>query len=668
MRRCLALVGLFASSLLAQPQPFDAAAMMQLARLSDPQISPDGKTVAFVSQTIDVTANKKPKEIYTVPLSGGPPRSLGEGDRPRWLRDSHYLVFTGTRGGASQIWMMNEDGVDAHAITSLATEADGAIISPDSKYIVFTSAVYPDCGADDACNAQHIAAEKDQPKARIYNSLLYRHWTDWQSARRTHLLSMPVSGGKTVDLTPGAIDVPPFSLGGPDDYVISPDSQEVCYVENTADVPAISTNTDLFVVRIEGGEARRITTNPAADMSPRYSPDGRYIAYRSQTRPGYESDRFTLLLLERTTGKVTVLTDLLDRWVNSFVWSPDSQRIFFTAMDRGRQPIQFLEIAGGGTRVAVSGESVLDDMQFTPDGKTLVFTRQSGASPVEIVRAASSGGAPQVLTHFNDAVLAAHPTAPLEELWTKGAEDAQVQSFLVKPPNFNAAKKYPVLLLIHGGPQGEWAQSWTYRWNAQVFAGAGYVVVMPNPRGSVGYGQKFIDDINGDWGGRAYADVMAVADRVAALPYVDKDRMAAAGGSYGGYMVDWILGHTNRFKALIAHAGVYDLRSEAGATEELWFPKWEFAGMPWENPEMYDRWSPSHFAREFKTPTLVIHGELDFRVPYTQGLELFTALQLQKVPSRLLIYPDEGHFILKPQNSMLWYKTFIDWIDTWTKK
>jgi dipeptidyl aminopeptidase/acylaminoacyl peptidase len=358
----------------------------------------------------------------------------------------------------------------------------------------------------------------------------------------------------------------------------------------------------------------------------------------------------------------------MDRWVNSFVWEPGSKTIFFTAEDRGRQGIQFLPIDGGGTKVAISGDNTLDDMQFTPDGKTIVFTRQSGASPVEICTASSKGGPPTVLTHFNDAILSSHQLTAYEELWTKGSEDAQVQSFIVKPPGFDPAKKYPLLMLIHGGPQGAWSQSWSYRWNAQVFAAAGYVVVMPNPRGSTGYGQKFIDDINSDWGGRAYEDIMAVTEKVAALPYVDSDRMAAAGGSYGGYMIDWILGHSNKFKALVSHAGVYDLRSEAGATEELWFPKWEFSGMPWDSPEVYNKWSPSMFVNEFRTPTLVIHGELDFRVPYTQGLQLFTALQLQKVPSKLLIYPDEGHWILKPQNSLLWYKTFIGWIDTWTKK
>jgi dipeptidyl aminopeptidase/acylaminoacyl peptidase len=297
----------------------------------------------------------------------------------------------------------------------------------------------------------------------------------------------------------------------------------------------------------------------------------------------------------------------------------------------------------------------------------MVFTRQSGSQPTDIVRGSSSGGAPVALTHFNDEVLAAHPTAAYEEFSTQGAEETQVQTFLLKPPGFDAAKKYPALILIHGGPEGEWGQSWSYRWNAQVFAAEGYVVAMPNPRGSIGYGQKFTDDVNQDWGGRAFQDIMAVTDAVAALPYVDKDHMSAAGASYGGYMINWILGHSDRFKALVSHDGVYDLRSEAEGTEEIWFPKWEFGGMPWENPDGYEKFSPSNSAKNFKTPTLVIHGELDFRIPYSQGLELFTALQMQKVPSRLLVFADEGHWVLKPRNSELWYKTVLNWLDTYTK-
>lgn len=532
-----------------------------------------------------------------------------------------------------------------------------------------TSNVFPECGADDVCNQKHIDAEKDSKvKARLINGLLYRHWTTWEGKTRSHLLSISLADGKTADLTPGDREVPPFSLGGPDDYAISPDGGEVSFAMNTDDIPAAGTNNDIFVVAIEGGMSHKITSNPGADTSPLYSPDGKYLAYRSQSRGGYESDKWRLMVLDRATGKLTIPTDAVDRSVNSFVWEPNSKRIFFTVEDRGHQAIQFVAVEGGGVRVAVTGNNTLDDMQFTPDGRTIVFTRQSGDSPAEICKASSSGGAAVPLTHLNDALLGQYQLTALEDFYVAGAENTQVQSFLVKPPDFNASRKYPVLMLIHGGPEGDWGESWTYRWNAQVFAAAGYVVIMPNPRGSTGYGQKFTEDIQLDWGGKPYDDLMAVTDYVAKLPYVDADRMAAAGGSYGGYMVDWILGHTNRFKCLISHAGVFDLREEAESTEELWFPAWEFGGMPWDNPEVYDKWSPSHFVKEFQTPTLVIAGELDFRVPYTQSLELYTSLQMRKVPSQLLEFPDEGHWILKPQNSRLWYKTFIDWVDNWTKK
>jgi dipeptidyl aminopeptidase/acylaminoacyl peptidase len=661
---------LLVPAIFAQKQPFDANALMQLVRISDPQLSPDGRWVAFSTQTIDVEKNSKPKQIYIVPLSGGAPRNIADAaERPRWSPDSKRIAFVSDRNGSAQIWIMDADGANPKQITNLSTEAGGVLYSHDGKNLVFTSDVFPDCGADDACNRQKLDAEKNNKvKARTITGLLYRHWTTWQTARRMHLLVVSVDGGAAKDLTPGNRDVPPFSLGGPDDYAISPDGTEVCYAMISDDVPAISTNSDLYAVPIAGGQSKKITVNPAADNSPQYSPDGKYLAYRAQVRPGYESDRWRLMLIERATGKLTNLTEPIDRWVGSFAWGPDSSRLFFTIQDRGRQYIQFISVNGGAAPVALSGESYLDDMQLTPDGKSMVYTRQSGSSPVEIFRAASGGGAETALTQLNDAVLSAHQLTTLEEFWVDGAENARVQMFIVKPPNFDSQKKYPALMLIHGGPQGSWGQDWTYRWNAQVFAAAGYVVAMPNPRGSTGYGQRFIDEINGDWGGRAYDDIMAATDYTAKLPYVDADHIAAAGGSYGGYMIDWILGHSQRFKALVSHAGVYDLRSEATETEELWFPAWEFAGMPWENPEMYGRWSPSLFVKEFHTPTLVFHGELDFRVPYGQGLQLFTALQLQKVPSKLIVFPDEGHWVLKPQNALFWYKNVIDWIDTWTKK
>jgi dipeptidyl aminopeptidase/acylaminoacyl peptidase len=660
--------------LFAQKRPFDASSMMELKRISDPQISPDAKWVAFTVQSVDVAANAKPSQIWVVPLAGGAARQITRdgtaNQRPRWSPDSRRIAYISNRSGLSQIWLMDPDGGNAKAVTNLSTEADGELFSPDGKNLLFTSPVYPECAADDACNQKHLAADQaNKVKARIYTELLYRHWTEWSTKRRSHLLVVPVAGGDARDLTPGARDVPPFSLGGPDDYAIAPDGQEVCYSMNADPVPAVSTNSDLYAVSIQGGAPRKITSTAGNDSSPQYSRDGKYLAWRAQLRAGCESDRYRLMVLERATGKTSGLTENLDRWVNSFTWSPDSRALFFTTADRGRQAIWTIPVTGGAARRAVFGDSELDDMQLSADGKTMVYSQQTGTAPLEIYRAASSGGEPAALTHLNDDALAAHELIPLEEFWVDSPDGSKVQYFVVKPYGFQAGKKYPVVMLIHGGPQGNWGYSWSYRWNQQVFAAAGYVVVMPNPRGSTGYGQKFIDEINGDWGGKPFDDIMAVADHlVIDLPYADTSRMTAAGASYGGYMIDWILGHTQRFKALVSHAGVYDLTSEFGATEELWFPLWEFGGTPWDKPDDYAKWSPASSVKDFHTPTLVSGGELDFRVPYTQDLELFTALQMQKIPSKLVIFPDEGHWILKPQNSLLWYQTVLDWLDSWVKK
>ena len=656
----------------AQRQPFDVQALLKIQRIGEPQLSPDGKTVAFTVQSVDLEQNTKPKQIYVVPTSGGPPQKVTtegtDNERPRWSPDSKRIAFISNRGSSSQVWVMNSDGTLPRQVTNLSTEAGGVLWSPDGNKFLFTSDVYPDC-PDDNCAKSRLEAEKsNKVKARSYTTLLFRHWTEWRGKRRSHLMVVNADGTGLKDLTPGDRDVPPFSLGGPDDYAMSPDSKEVCYAMNADPIPATSTNTDLFVVPIEGGESKKITLNPGADESPQYSPDGKWLAYRSQQRPGYESDRWRLIVLERATGRVNAVTDTLDRPVQSFAWFRDSGALFFTAVDRGRQSIEMIPVTGGASRVIVSGASTLDDMQLTSDGKTMIYTGESGSAPSEIFRAASTGGAPVALTHLNDALLAQYDLTPLDEFWVESADKTRVQSFVVKPPRFQSNQKYPVLFLIHGGPEGDWGESWTYRWNAQVFASGGYLVVMPNPRGSIGYGQKFTEEIKDDWGGKPYDDIMAVVDHVAALPYADPDRIAAAGGSYGGYMIDWMLGHTQRFKAFISHAGVFDLHSMFGATDELWFPLWEFNGTPWDNPEPYVKWSPSYFVKDFHTPTLVVTGEQDFRVPYTQGLQLFTALQVQKVPSKLLEFPDEGHWVLKPQNSVLWYNSFLDWIGEWTKK
>ena len=668
--------------------PFTFDAMMRIVRVDDPQLSPDGKLVAFTAQTVDMVNNTKPTQIYVVPAAGGVPVKMTTAGtmntRPRWSPDSKRLFFVsnrpnaGTPPGTSEIWSLNLDGTDARIITTLPTGADGVTVSADGELILFTSDIYPSCeppnakpGAeyDAACNlAKHDQDEAAKMHARTYTSLLYRHWTQYQGKTRRHLMIETLNNTfKVRDLTPGNRDTPPFSLGGPDGYAFSPDSVQVAYVTNTAADLSTSTNSDIYLVDAAGGMPKKLTANLGADEGPVFSPDGRSIAYRTQLRPGFESDHWRLAVLDITSGAVHSIADQLDRWVSEYIWSSDSKRLFFTVEDHGTEPLLMASVAGGDIRTISEGPTSVSSMHFSPDDKTMIYLEQSGSAPPEIKMTTSRGGVGTPLAHLNDEILSAYSLSPLEKMDADGADGSTVQSFIVKPPAFDPAKHYPVLFFIHGGPQGAWGESWSYRWNPQVFAAAGYIVVMPNPHGSVGYGQAFTDAVSGDWGGRAYADIMATADKIAGLPYVDKDRMVAAGGSYGGYMIDWILGHTNRFKALVSHAGVYDLRSEAGASDELWFVKWEFKGFPWEKDSNYDRWSPNAFAANFRTPTLVTQGELDYRVPLGQSQELFTALQERGIPSKLVLFPDEGHWVLKPQNSQYWYSTVIDWLDQYAK-
>jgi dipeptidyl aminopeptidase/acylaminoacyl peptidase len=521
--------------------------------------------------------------------------------------------------------------------------------------------------------------EESKVKAKIADRLLYRHWTTWKEGRRTHVFVVPADGGAARDMSPGDYDAPPFSLGGPTDYAFSPDSKELAFARNTDKVEATSTNGDIFIVPVAGGEARRITeSNRGADLSPQYSPDGRYIAYRSQGRAGFESDRWRLMLYDRQSGQSRELMQRYDAYVDTFIFTPDSKYIYFVSGERGRQPVYAVSITGGPPTKIIQGFN--DDLKLSADGKTMVFTRSSAVMPTEIfvarfsaVREAAAQGEKIVtkLTKTNDAFLAGYRMPSAEEATWTGGEGAQVHGWLVKPPQCTAQNKCPMVVLIHGGPQGAWNDNWGYRWNPQVFASAGYVVFMPNPRGSIGYGQKFLDEISGDWGGKVVADITNGVEQVIKMGYVDRNRLGAAGGSYGGYMVNWLEGHNTdprfQFKALVSHAGVYNLTSMYGATEELWFTDWEFKGTPWDNPEMYARWSPNMFVKNFKTPMLVIHGELDYRVPVGEGLQLFTALQRQGVDSKLLYFPDEGHWILKPQNSELWYGTVLGWFDKYLK-
>jgi dipeptidyl aminopeptidase/acylaminoacyl peptidase len=472
-------------------------------------------------------------------------------------------------------------------------------------------------------------------------------------------------------------------------YAISPDGREVAYTSNIDEVEATSTNNEIFTVPMDvasassrvsstgqaGSLSHKISTSPGADSTPLYSPDGNAIAWRSQARAGFEADKWNLFVYYRATGETRNATASWDRSVGSFVWRPDSRAFFLTAEDLGQSPIWQL-VFYDKQPMSFAPNLHADELAISIEPQWRVFfTNASAQSPAEIygveedLKAGRMDAVVTPVTHMNDALLSQIDMQPLESFTFKGANDDDVQGFMVKPPGFDPNKKYPLKFLIHGGPQGAWGNEWTYRWNAELFAAAGnYVVVMINFHGSTGYGQKFTDSISGDWGGKPYVDLMKGLDYVEkTYPFIDKNREAALGASYGGYMANWVLGHTNRFKCIVSHDGMFNAESAYGTTEELWFPNWEFGGPPWKKRDVYRRWSPHEFAANFKTPTLVVHGQLDYRLDVSQGFDLFTTLQVLKVPSKMLYFPDEGHWILKPQNSRLWYKTVNDWVDQWCK-
>ena len=660
--------------------PFTFEDLMALKRVGGPVVSPDGKWVLFSAVDVSLNENKKTSHLWVVPLgavplAGGDARQLtadpaGEGG-PKWSPDGKRFLFTSAHGGSSQVWVADFDANTGSitgtpkAITKLSTEADGPIWSADGKNIVFISEVYPGC-ADDLCNK---ASEENQAaskvKARMFEKLLYRHWNAYSRSKASHLFVVPASGGVAKDITPGAHDVPPFNLGGQELYAVSPDGQEVAFTSNIDEVGATSTNNDIFIVPITGGTPKKISTSPGSDSTPLYSPDGKYLAWRMQERGGYESDRFRLVIYDRKAGQIQNLTENLDRWIENIAWSPDSKSIYFTSEDKGEIPIYRIDISKPNQAQEIT-RGANDDLQVTQDGKTLVFSRMSAMAPNEVYKLSIGEKVAHQLSHLNDAVLSKVQMSPVESFWFTGAEGAKVQGFLLKPPQYDPMKRFPVKFLIHGGPQGAWGDEWSYRWNSQLFAADGYVVVMINPRGSTGYGQKFIDEINGDWGGRPYVDLMNGLDYVEkTYTFADKDRECALGASYGGYMINWILGHTTRFKCLVSHDGMFNTESAYGTTEELWFNEWEFKGTPWTNRELYRKWSPHLFADKFKTPTLVVHGQLDYRLDVSEGFQLFTTLQRLDVPSKMLYFPDEGHWVLKPQNSDLWYKTVNGWVNEW---
>ena len=655
---------------------FNDFAAMKL--VSDPQVSPDGRWVMYAVRTTDVAANRRTTMTYIVSAAGGAERAFPDATTPateaRWSPDGQRVAYLS--GG--QLWIANVDGTAKKQLTSLSGGASGPKWSPAGDRIAFVSGSWPDCDTD-ACNVERDKAkENNKVKAVVTEQLMFRHWNAYDPGTRSHLYVVTPAGTELRNLTPRArYDVPPGPFGGSEGYAFSPDGREVAYTaKDEGRSEAWSTNINVYTVPVTGGASTVITqTNLGADQNPVYTPDGKYIAYTSQARAGFEADKWRLMLYDRTTKMVRELLPTWDRSPDSYTFTNGGRTLIMVANDQARDKIFRVNIGADGRASAPqtltpSGHNLA--VSISADGRTFAWMQDAAHRPGEVhVATLDAKGmlTPRQLTHANDALVAQLQLYPAENFWFRGADGDSVQGYVIKPPNYAPGKKFPTVLLIHGGPQGAFFDNWHGRWNYQMFAAQGYGVVIINPRGSTGFGQKFTDQISRDWAGKVFVDLNnGLDDAIAKNPWIDSTRLAAAGGSYGGYATNWLEGHSTRFKALISHAGVFNLEHMAGATEELWFTEWEFGGGFWDEKtmtEQFRKYSPHLYAKNFKTPMLVIHGELDYRVPYTEGLSLFTALQRQGVPSRLVLFPDEGHWIAKPQNQQLWWNEVQGWLGRW---
>lgn len=665
---CVFLLILFPSTFAQAKRPMTPEDLYRIKTVSDPQVSPDGKWIAFTISVPDLEENNFNSDIWLMPVSGGKPLQLTRSPKadhsPRWSPDGKQIAFISSRDGVANIYLIRVNGGEAKKVTSSQTDLYSPLWSKNGAYLICGSRVM-----SEERKVKENWTESALPKseARTINYLLFRQWDRWLGDKRNHIFLVALEDGSMRDLTPGDFDTPPVSLSSDHDFDVSPDVSQICFVKNVDPMLAISTNHDLFVVNIETGEEKKLTSNPALDSQPHYSPDGRYIAYGAMEKVGYESDRKRLAVYDRKEDKHLRLTESLDLSVGQILWAPDSRTLFFTAREHGCSSIYRVDLKGDIKKINDDGYNVQIDI--TPDGNNLVSIRSYNHMPNEIFSIPSSGGEATQLTYTNSKFLEELELPRLEEFWFEGAEKTKVHGFIQKPPGFDPNKKYPVVLTIHGGPQNMWADRFMTTWfTFQLVCSPGYVGVFINPRGSSGYGSTFREQISRDYGGRCFEDLMKGLDYVNQhYDFVDKKRQAAIGGSFGGYMVNWIIGHTDRFRCIVSHASLYNLISFYGATEELWFPEWDMGESPWEEPGLYEKWSPNLFAKNFETPTLVTHGELDFRVPFAESLQLFTALQRQGIPSRLVVFPDEGHVISGPQNNVRWWKEIHLWLEKYLK-
>jgi dipeptidyl aminopeptidase/acylaminoacyl peptidase len=637
-----------------------------MKRIGTVAISNDGKYLAFEVTTYNMETNKRNKDIYICDSTGNGLTRLNtehtEKSEPVFLPFSNRISYIAD----DQLWVCNLDGSNLQKVTDLYSGVSGVVWSFNEKKVVFVSAVYPECETQDCVKERDEKESKSLVKAKIFTELMYRHWNNWRGEKRSHLFVYNLETKQYTDLTPGStFDVPPIALGGDKDYSISPDGKQVVFTMNKDKMLATSTNNDIFIVRLDDKNFThtKISVSLGNDNQPSYSPNGEYISFRSMARAGFEADKQDLMLYDVKGKKLINVTSKLDISIGETYWSSDSRYIYYTADKEVNKNIYRYDVENNKHETVLEGRSN-SNILVSASGYNLYFKQMKSTMPYEIFNLNLIDKKIKQLTFVNKEILENIEWNEIETFWSKGEDGANVQSILVKPPFFDASKKYPMIFLIHGGPQGAWTDDFHYRWNLQLFASKGYVVVAVNPRGSTGYGQKFCDEISGDWGGKPYTDLMNAYDyAVNNYKFIDKNNTFAAGGSYGGYMINWLEGHETRFNAVVSHAGVFNLESMYGTTEELWFPEWEYKGTPWTNREMYVKWSPHQYAKNFKTPMLVVHGAYDFRVPESQAFELFTTLQRMGIKSKFLYFPDETHFVSKPQNAKLWWNTIFDWFE-----
>lgn len=648
----LALATALTTTAQTQKRAFEVKDVYRVQYASGPTVSAKGQ----LAYTVSGSVLSRQKSFMNIVVDGKTVTNDSLSASPQWSEDGKKLYYTSYKNGTAQLYVL-ENGVSTQ-LTDYALGVQSAIVSPNGRYVAFAAQVDPlTDGTDGKAQLAALTAKQKNPlQAHLTDSLFLRHWTEYNDGRYWHILVYDLQTKKYTDLTPGRYDSPVFSPNGPSGFVFSPDSKEICYLSNHDRHPEASTNCDLWVVPVTGGETRCLTAdNKAWDGSPQYSPDGRWIAYRFQRTPGYESDRFILGLINRKTGEKRVLTEQFDNWVDDFQWSADSKQIYFLGEVRGEEPLYAVDLAKGHIRPVIAGKAISG---FCADGKGgFCYSYSTTGKPSALYHADKKGRETQV-THLNDQLEAEVDMRPSETMWVMGAKGDSVEVFIVKPYNFDPSKKYPLIVNVHGGPQMQWMNSFRADW--QVYPGAGYVVAYPNPHGSTGYGQAFCRAISGDWGGSPYEDVIAVTNKLAELNYVDSTRMGAMGWSYGGYFMNWLQGQPHRFKCLASMMGVFNLRAMWGTTEELWFPNFELGGQPW-NSKLYDKWSPNMYVKNYRTPTLIITGERDYRVSYNQSLEYFTILQTLGIPSRLIIFDNDGHWPSNLKSMPLYYNAHLEW-------